>query len=79
MLLVKKGLKVQSCSSGEETLDLVCNKKKEFDIIFMDNTMPGLVIYTYILYENLFIVFILFVLFELVWHRDSRKIASLWL
>ena len=44
MLLVNKGLKVQSCSSGEETLDLVCNKKKEFDIVFMDNTMPGLVI-----------------------------------
>jgi len=45
MLLVKKGLAVDTCENGQEAIDLICNEKRNYDVIFMDNTMPIMVIH----------------------------------
>ena len=39
-LLKKTEVKITKCTSGENCLDLVCEKK--FDVIFLDHMMPGM-------------------------------------
>jgi CheY-like chemotaxis protein len=45
MLLARKGLSTDSCENGQEALDLICDEKRDYDVVFMDNTMPIMVIH----------------------------------
>jgi CheY-like chemotaxis protein len=73
MLLVKKGLAVDTCENGQEAIDLICNEKRDYDVIFMDNTMPVMVIYLMFQKINtILIVYIYTYNFRIVWNRSNR-------
>ena len=40
LFLEKKGYSIQTCNNGSEALDMI--REKDFDIIFLDEMMPGL-------------------------------------
>ena len=57
MLLKRKGIRSEVVVDGLEAIAIVKSKPHDFDLIFMDNTMPNLVrmMYIYILHD--FIVY----------------------
>ncbi len=40
LFLEEKGYEIDTCSNGNDTLDLV--RQKNYDLIFLDENMPGL-------------------------------------
>lgn len=46
MLLQKKGVQlIDFAADGQEAVDLVLAQQRHYDVIFMDNTMPKMVLY----------------------------------